>query len=303
MSVLSQIVNRPQLAYYFCQKAIRHPGFRGWCARKMTQWVASRTRSPNTGEAGEKAADEVTLKSLRSDGIAFLPNLNLDAARLAQIHAYFKGKPVLDLYSGKQLAGMENLPGQYNKVQYLTQDTLACQPLIALANNPALLATVAQYLGAKPTIASVQTWWTIGEHSVQGQRHYDDVYHRDVDDLRFVKLFVYLTDTTISSGAHSFIKGSHRNSQLTRRGPISDAEAHQIFGPDDFVTVTGDAGTVFLEDTWGIHRPLLATEGRRLVFYVLYGLTSWVPQGPVKTLLPLPQGFDPYINRSHFHPA
>ncbi len=292
-----QIVKRPQLAYYFGQKAIRHPGLRSWCARKMTQWVAGRTQtSGNSSQAADKAA----LQALRDDGIAFLPELNLDAATLAEVHDYFKGKPVLDLYSGKQLAGIENLAANYNKVAYSTVDTLSCQPLLALANHPTLLATVAQYLGAKPSMASLQTWWTFGEHSVQGQKHYDDVYHRDVDDLRFVKLFIYLTDTTVSTGAHSFIKGSHRSNQLIRRGPITDTQAQESFAGSDFVTVTGDAGTVFLEDTWGVHRPLPATTGRRLIFSVLYGLTPWVPQSPARPLLPMPETLDAYVNRSHF---
>ena len=298
-----QIVKRPQLAYYFGQKAIRHPGLRSWCARKMTQWVAGRTQtSGNSAQAATsaEAADALALQALRDDGIAFLPQLNLDAAALADVHAYFKGKPVLDLYSGKQLAGIEDLPPNYNKVAYSTVDTLGCKPLLALANHPAVLATVAQYLGAKPTIASLQTWWTFGEHSVQGQKHYDDVYHRDVDDLRFVKLFIYLTDTTVTSGAHSFIKGSHRSNQLIRRGPITDPEAQESFAASDFVTVTGNAGTVFLEDTWGVHRPLPATTGRRLIFSVLYGLTPWVSQSPAQPLLRLPATLDAYINRSHF---
>lgn len=297
MSVLMQIVKRPQLAYYFGQKAIRHPGLRSWCARKMTQWVAGRTR---TSGDSDQAVDKSALQALRDDGIALVREWNLDTALLSQVHAHFRGKPVVDLYSGKQLPGTENLPIQYNKVQYLTGDTLSCEPLMALANHPALLATVTAYLGAKPSIASVQAWWTFGEHSVQGQKHYDDVYHRDVDDFRFVKLFVYLTDTTISSGAHSFIKGSHCGTALTRRGPISDTEAQKCFSPEHFSTVTGQAGTVFLEDTWGIHRPLLATSGRRLIFSVLYGLTPWVPQSPSRPLQMLPAGFDPYVNRAHF---
>ena len=300
MSVVSQIVKRPSLAYYFGQKALRHVGLRMWCARQMTKWVARRAGGRGIAPSPADPLDDGALKALRVDGIAFVPQWNLDSAQLSQVHAHFRGKPVIDLYSGKQLPGVEDLPAQYNKVQYLTADTLACKPLMVLANHPALLATVTQYLGAKPSMASVQAWWTFGEHSVKGQKHYDDVYHRDVDDLRFVKLFVYLTDTTISNGAHSFIKGSHRGTTLTRRGPISDTEAQKNFAPEHFSTVTGPPGTVFLEDTWGIHRPLLATTGRRLIFSVLYGLTPWVPQGPSSPLQALPAGFDAYVNRSHF---
>jgi Phytanoyl-CoA dioxygenase (PhyH) len=294
MGTLSKILRDPRLAYYFAQKAIRNPRLRHGLGRALITLLPK----PTVGHT-----NSTTLSELERLGIAYLPSLQLDAQTIAQVMDHYAGKPVLDLYSGTKLESINNLSRQYTKVQYTDQDTAACQPLVALANHPNILAAVGQYLGAKPRISTMQTWWTYGEHSQTGQTHFDDVYHRDVDDLRFVKLFVYLTDTSLTTGAHSFIKGSHCSAALTRRGPISDHDAAQQFSNDQFETVIGPAGTVFLEDTWGIHRPLLATQGRRLIFSVLYGLTDWIPQRPKQAVLPLPEGLDHYTNRAYFHPS
>ena len=294
MGTLDKILRDPRLAYYFAQKAVRNPHLRRGLGRALIVCLPK--------PAGEQTSS-ATLSNLERQGIAYLPSLHLDAKTIAQVMLHYAGKPVLDLYSGARLESVDNLPSQYTKVQYTDQDTAACQPLVALANHPSILTAVGQYLGAKPRISTMQTWWTYGEHSQTGQTHFDDVYHRDVDDLRFVKLFVYLTDTSLTTGAHSFIKGSHCSTALTRRGPISDHDAEQQFSKEQFETVIGPAGTVFLEDTWGIHRPLLATQGRRLIFSVLYGLTDWIPQRPKQAVMPLPVDLDHYTNRAYFYPS
>ena len=67
------------------------------------------------------------------------------------------------------------------------------------------------------------------------------------------------------------------------------------------LTVTGSAGTGFLEETWGIHRAMLATEGRRLIFSAIYALAAHMPFAPAKPLLPLPSGYNRYVNRLLFY--
>ncbi len=292
MKTLLKIASNPSLIYYYGQKGIRIPSIRRILG-KLESWI-----SPSLPASSATESDTKALSLLRTDGIAYLADLHLCQSTLNEIYAHYEGKPVIDLYSGQFLNGLEGLENKYNKVQYQLVDTLTCTPLLNFANHPTILATVAQYLGAKPSISAIQSWWTIGEHNQNGNIHYDDIYHRDVDDFRFVKLFVYLTDTSLTTGAHSYIKGSHRSDLLTRRGPISDEEAKTNFDTTDFETVTGFAGTAFLEDTWGIHRPLLAIEGRRLIFSVIYSLSIHAPDRPSKPLIKLPDGLDPYVNRA-----
>jgi hypothetical protein len=251
--------------------------------------------------AGEPGARDVA-DALRRDGICFLPQLAMDAADLAETRACLRGKPVIDWYDGKTALNIEEpVPANFTKLGYRTADLVKCAPLLRIANSPLILDAVTRVLGARPTITCFDSWWTLGEHYVPGKAHFDDVYHRDVDDLRFLKLFVYLSDTGEKIGAHSFVRGSHNVKALTRRGPISDETVRQAFLLEDILTITGRAGTVFLENTFGIHRPLMATEGRRLIFSALFSLTPWMPRGlNQRSGGVMPTGLDPYVNRLLF---
>ena len=295
MSVLANIRQQPTLAYYYAQKAVRNNTLRAGLGSLVTAVAGLRPARPSPQPQGDAMA-----LALREDGVGFMPAGTLSPQAVASVHAHLKGRPVIDQYDGVSAYDIDGpIPRTSTKLYYRSEDLLGCAQLVALANSPLVLDAVGAVLGTRPTIASFQAWWTLGEH-YGGQIHFDDAYHRDVDDLRFVKLFAYLTDTSERNGAHSFVRGSHRSAQFTRRGSISDEDIRASFPAQDILTMTGKAGTVFLEDTWGIHRPLLATEGRRLIFSVLYALTPWVPQGPGEPTMPLPQGLDPWVNRALF---
>jgi hypothetical protein len=296
MSVLQNLISDPVLAYYYSQKAIRSMSLRLW-AGAVVAWLVGKPTSINIDIQVNAVVQQLT-----SDGLSSLPTLHLSKEDLEQVFHCLADKPVTDQYDGKTSFLIEqNIPPPHSKLSYKTEDILSCGPLLRLANAPLILDAVSQVLGARPTIATFQAWWTLGENNAAGSHvHQDDVYHRDVDDWRFIKLFVYLTDTNERSGAHNFVLKSHSSRHLTRRGAIPDEEVHNTFPAADIVTIISDAGTVFLENTWGIHRPLLATEGRRLIFSVLYSLCPWVPGRSKEPLMNLPQGLDPYINRVFF---
>lgn len=295
MSVLANIRQQPSLAYYYAQKAVRNSALRAGLGSVVTSLAGQQPARPSPQPQGDAVA-----RALRDDGLSFLPAGTLSPQAVDAVHAHLKGRPVIDLYDGVSAYDIDGpIPRTSTKLYYRAEDLLGCRELVALANSPLVLDAVGAVLGTRPTIASFQAWWTLGEH-FGGQVHFDDAYHRDVDDLRFVKLFAYLTDTDEHNGAHSFVRGSHRSTKFTRRGTISDEDVRAAYPAQDILTVAGTAGTAFLEDTWGIHRPLLATRGRRLIFSVLYALTPWVPQGPGAPTKPLPPGLDPWVNRSLF---
>lgn len=291
MTVLAQIKQNPKLAYYFAQKAVRVPGLRAPLAVLARLGVPPAQIDPEYAAPAREA-----FRTLSRDGLVMLPTLRLDADALASIHAQLRDTPLSSYYASNERFQLSAVPGDQTKLTHALSSVLSCKELVRLANHPLVLSLAGLALGAKPTLAAALAWWTFGEHQCPGREHFDDVYHRDVDDLAFVKLFAYLTDVNERNGAHSFVKGSHRSARLMRRGPIRDEEVARVF-PGQAITLTGPAGTVFMENTWGIHRPLLATEGRRLIFSAVYTLRSVLPgqQGPSD--LPLPPGIDSYVNR------
>lgn len=293
---LRQIFADRRLAYYYAQKGLRSVGLRERLGGAMAGWARWRGgEPPQLNPLAERLANDLT-----QTGFAALPEKTLSAEAVAAVRAQLEPKPLLDYYDASIEYRWHSLPRHVLKMSYRKEDVAACRTLTDLANDPDILAAVAARLGAKPTLASLESWWTLGEHNTEGVKAFDDIYHRDVDDLRFVKLFLYLTDTDLDSGAHRFVLGSHADAHYVKRGPISDEQVEQSYPDECIKTITASAGTLFLEETWGIHRALLATRGRRLIFSAIYPVAALLPNSPRRPMLPLPAGYDPYINRLLF---
>lgn len=299
MSAFKQILANKSLAYYYAQKGVRVPPLRralGAGVAGLMKLGGGKLAAPGPGTVAQRLTDE-----LESTGFAALPEKALSGGKLAEIRRELEMRPLYDYYGSGKAYELAAIPANVVKARYNNADVLACRGLMDLANDPDILRAVAQRLGVTPTLASAEAWWTFGEHNQAASRAVDDIYHRDADDLRFVKLFVYLTDTSLTSGAHRFVLGSHVDDRFVRRGPIRDEDVETAYPPSAMLTVTGSAGTGFLEETWGIHRAMLATEGRRLIFSAIYALAAHMPFAPAKPLLPLPSGYNRYVNRLLFY--
>lgn len=172
-----------------------------------------------------------------------------------------------------------------------------------LANDPRVLDIVSRWLGGAPTLAAIRVWWSTP--AGDGTPEHAELFHRDADDLRFVKLFVYLTDVGDDTGPHMFVVGSHRADKLAEIRRYSDEEVAAAFGTDAIRRFTGPAGTAFLEDTYGMHRGIPPVAGPRLIFQPLYAQRPLIygPREPVIDAADLPFVLDPYVNRVLVRPA
>jgi hypothetical protein len=99
-------------------------------------------------------------------------------------------------------------------------------------------------------------------------------FHTDSGCLRWLKVGINLTDTTIESPHFVYVKGSHKPNRETRRLTrrlasrmnLSDKEVRDVCA-EKIVHVTAPAGSITLADTRGIHKGELAERGYRLILY------------------------------------
>ena len=287
--------------YYYAQKSLRIVWARKLLGQLVAMLVPARPFAPLQPQAAEN------LVQLRQDGVAFTPWARLTDAQIGSALEFLATKPLYspEDYSAHQHPVLISQPeaASFRKLHHTYEDVAACSELVTLANHPQLLAVVAAYLGATPTIASMQVWWTLGHASNAVEVARDDMFHRDVDDLKFIKIFMYLTDVGQENGVHSFVPTSHRSTWLVKRAPITDEQIRQHFGDDAERIFVGPAGTIFLEDTWGIHRQTPAVSGRRCIYSVIYTVSGLDPNSPPRPVAPLPPGLDAYINRIYFTPT
>jgi hypothetical protein len=93
-----------------------------------------------------------------------------------------------------------------------------------------------------------------------------------VDDWRFLKLFIYLTDVDEGGGPHCYVRTSHTSAFGWTAKAYTQAELEGRFGADKVTTVTGPKGTTFMADTLGVHRGVAPVTRPRLILQVQYSL-------------------------------
>ena len=147
--------------------------------------------------------------------------------------------------------------------------------------DPLLLAIAQKYLGVEPKLKAIYLWWN-AVFSNNPASNMSQLYHNDISSIRFLKIFVYITDVTEGAGAHSFVIGSHKSNEesreLRRRGvvQISDEDVIGTYGSERVVNITGPRGTVFIADTRGFHKAQVSQSDHRLVL-LLYLVNSLYP--------------------------
>jgi len=245
------------------------------------------------------AAFREPLEKLTRDGYVYLAGL-VTRSQIDDMLAYFADLPCRDPYRPHlgTFKAPEEVPAQTHVSHYSNEQIVEAPHILSIANDPRLLSIVEGHLGAKPTLAAMRVWWSTPTKT--GEPEHAEKFHRDVDDLRFIKLFVFLTDVDDASGPHIFASGSHRKNVLTKIRRYSDDEVESAVGPESVVRFTGPAGTCFLENTYGLHRGLPPVSRPRLVFQPLYALRPIIfgPKNPLRARTPEEAAaLDPYINR------
>lgn len=236
------------------------------------------------------------VKDLEEYGIAELEPL-ASTAMIGRMFAYFIEKPVVAPDGSRVLLG--DLPAETPAANYDLETILGCPGLLELVNSPTVLRIASAYLGCRPTLSSLGVRWSLPN---AGGTALFQRFHRDIDDWRFLKLFIYLTDVTATSGPHDYVRTSHRSAFGFRERRYEISEVGAKFGLDKLQTITGPAGTTFIADTLGIHRGGVPTGSARLILQAQYSLL------PIYAFQYAPidvraASIDPYSNRLMVRPA
>lgn len=108
------------------------------------------------------------------------------------------------------------------------------------------------YLGTDSVILNSQIWATFPDD--KSTYNPDFGFHYDIDDYRFLKLFIYLSDVDIDSGPHEIIRGSHLGNAFFRFFNRRLTEPLPKRFKNDVRVILGKAGEGFFEDTICYHR-------------------------------------------------
>lgn len=158
----------------------------------------------------------------------------------------------------------------------LLPDDVVNQPVVQkLMADLSLIAIAQQYLGARPVADVTALWWSTA-YSSRPDSEAAQMFHFDMDRIKWLKFFICITDVTEKSGPHTYVAGSHRTgaipSDLLSAGyaRLSDEAVVKHFEKRSFVEFCAPRGTILAEDTRGLHKGKNVEFGDRLMFQVQF---------------------------------
>ena len=244
-----------------------------------------RVRRNNTSAALD-AVDQKSVLRLRDDGIVighvteFLSSNGMTAFKKSDefIRARLADKEVQDTLAKGASEGQSK-----NYLIHLVdfhKPLDSTSPLLALALDERLLQIVANYLGMWPQLHAVGSWYNF---PVDQPKAYSQLWHRDPEDLKTVKVFIYLDDVGPKQGAFTYIPKTHPLGTECTVEPahahprrVLDHEMEAGIPSSKWLACTGQAGTMIIADTVGYHRGGDVSEGHRMLITFTY--TSGTPQ-------------------------
>jgi hypothetical protein len=226
---------------------------------------------PATSQLFSSVAIAPCVRALQNDAVAF--GFHLAPAMVTAIRDFAHTTPLIqENYATRNFSYADCKDGEFSDGAPIplayAKNARLCPEIMAIVNDPVILEIAARYLGFRPKYFRDRLWFSFtGNHDLAIRRQMNQTvdFHFDVS--------FYLSDVDLQSGAHTLIKGSHRNKPLWMKLGRSrrDVDALAIaYGKDFDTVISGPAGTGFLEDASCYHRALAPISHERLMLQIRY---------------------------------
>jgi len=127
-------------------------------------------------------------------------------------------------------------------------------------SHPSLKLVAANYLDMIPKLTSFKVWrshFTGDKFRTASQN-----WHRDYNEFKMLRIFLYFNKVGIANGAGEYVSGSHYLGDSYNKLEYSeemgtyatDDEIAENFSSERILKAEGSAGTIVFMDTAGLHR-------------------------------------------------
>lgn len=154
-------------------------------------------------------------------------------------------------------------------------DVVANADVQALLCDLSILSVAQSYLRARPIADVLAIWWTTA-FNAKPSAAAAQYFHFDMDRIKWLKFFIYLTDVGPETGPHVFIAGSQRTGGIPQRllergyARLPDEDVHPCFPETKFVEFNAPRGAILAEDTRGLHKGKHVAHGDRLMLQLQF---------------------------------
>ena len=164
-------------------------------------------------------------------------------------------------------------PPNCNVADAYEPDLKANKLIEELVNDPLLINIVSAYLGAEACPLNYCLWYSFPADQPRSEAA--QFFHYDLDTLKWLKIFIFLSDVGPENGPHEYVEGSHRPGtkpvELLRRdyARLSDADVDRYYAGKR-KQLLAPKGSVVLADTRCFHKGVNLVSGYRLVLQPIY---------------------------------
>lgn len=187
------------------------------------------------------------LKELKDFGFARVPSDFLNQEDLQKIaqETELRMKAI-------KLQSTEKHPKKFWTRVFLENELCSSNPIVKIALSPKILSLVTAYFRETPFFVSTDFYLSF-PLSDDLKYHESQLWHRDYDDTKMLKLFIYFSDVNSDAdGPFTFIKANLSDHIKNKIVPnrITDEEMHKQGFADKATKVYGKKFTTFLVDTY-----------------------------------------------------
>ena len=166
------------------------------------------------------------------------------------------------------------------RFDYAGSNLISNKTLQQIVFDESILSFAQKYLGVAPILDLVAMWWHT-TFAKSPDKEAAQWFHFDMDHLKWIKFFFYITDVDENTGPHTFVARSHKNFgipfKLRSKGYVrlTDDEVAAAFTPESFKEFVGKRGTLIVEDTRGLHKGKHCISGDRLLFQLEFAASTF----------------------------
>lgn len=154
---------------------------------------------------------------------------------------------------------------------YKEEDLICKKEVLEIVTDEKYKNIAKNYFNAEPFLVSVNMWWTTN-YSTEASSEAAQKYHFDLERIKFLKFFIYLTDVEADNGPHVYVESSHKvfskPFKFLKRfySRIDDNEIENYYGKNKIKKIFGKSGTIIVGDTSCFHKGTPVKKNSRLIF-------------------------------------
>ncbi len=243
----------PRIGKMLSKVAFRNPGPFAW---QVSDPSGSHFIDPNEVDAA--------VAGVRADGF-YVFHTPAPAHLVHPIREYAERVPCEARGAGRPLEVYPRANPDVGRYDIHEEQALGCAEVQDFATDPAMALVAQRYLGQPVIMDEVAFWWTTTKRAEDANLN-AQLFHQDRDRLSFLKFFMYLTDVDTNTGAHVYVRGSHRNIPRSLRadGRLTDDAVRAAGLWENVTELVGPAGTIMAVDTIGLHKGKTPVSSDRL---------------------------------------